>query len=242
MAFESLVAKAASELKKIILTSGSDNYKLPNENELAKQLHINRGTLRQALAILEYEGYVVRKQKTGTTINPHINITGVRLEDINGIFQQIQYLGFTPRVDYQNFKYIQASTPVAKKLGINDGSTLLYSQAGFFADDTPAAIVHDEIPIHLIKKPMDIQNPGKSIFHFLDSYCDIKVKYEISDIMAIQCDRELSVFFNVPLHHALIKINSIVFDHENTPVMFTELIFNEKIFQFSVVRRFISIE
>jgi GntR family transcriptional regulator len=242
MPFESFVAKAASELKKIILNSGSGNNKLPNENELAKQLHINRGTLRQALAILEYEGYIVRKQKTGTSINPYITDTGVRLEDINPIFQQIQYLGFTPRVNYQNFTYIPASKPIAKKLGINDGSIILFSQAEFYANDTPAALVHDEVPVHLIKKPMDIQNPGKSIFDFLDNYCDIKVKYEISDIIPIQCDQELSDFFRIPRHHALIQINSLVFDQENAPVMFTKLIFNDQIFNFSVIRRFINIE
>ena len=240
MASESLVTKTASELKKIIMSPGPDGYKLPNENELAAKLHINRGTLRQALAILEYEGYIVRKQKVGTFLNPYITDIGVRLEDITGIFQQIKNFGFTPRVEYKDFSYAPASKPISKKLGIGDGSVLLCSQAKFYADNSPAAFVRDWVPVHLIQKPMDIQNPGNSIFDFLDNYCNSKVKHEISEIIPIQCDQDLSEILNLPLSKLLIQLNSVVFDQKNDPVMYSELIFNDQYFKLSVVRRFIS--
>ena len=240
MPSESLVTKTASDLKKIILSPGLGDFRLPNENDLAEKLHINRSTLRQALAILEYEGYIVRKQKVGTFLNPYIADIGVRLEDITGIFEQIQNFGFKARVEYQNFTYVPASMPISKKLGISDGAVLLCSQAKFYADDNPAAFVRDWIPVHLIQKPMDIQNPGKSIFDFLDVYCDSKVKHEISEIIPIQCDQELSKTLHLPLAKPLIQIDSVVFDQKNDPIMFTELFFNDRYFKFSVVRRFIS--
>ena len=225
---------------KIILSPGSNSCKLPNENELAAYFRVNRGTLRQALAILEYEGYIVRKQKVGTFLNPHIAGIGVRLEDITGILQQIQNFGFTARVEFENFSYMPASIQNSKKLGICEGSVLLCSQAKFFADDLPAAFVRDWIPIHLIQKPMDIQNPGTSIFDFLDNYCNSKVKHEISEIIPIQCDLALSEILQLPLARLLIQINSVVFDQNNDPVMLSELIFNDRYFNFSVIRRFIS--
>lgn len=41
---------------------------LPSENELCADLGISRGTLRQALAILENEGYIRREQGRGTVV------------------------------------------------------------------------------------------------------------------------------------------------------------------------------
>ena len=241
MTAESLVAKTASELKRLIMRPGYEDSKLPNENELAEKLRINRGTLRQALAILEYEGYIVRKQKVGTFLNPHITGIGVRLEDITGIFQQIQNFGFTPRVEYRNFSFEPATEPISTKLGIGDGSMLLFSQVRFFADEQPAAFVRDWIPVHLIQKPMDIQHPDKSIFEFLENYCNSPVKHEISDIVPIQCDQELSETLQLPQWKLLIQINSTVFNQENEAVMYSKLIFNDLFFHFSVVRRFITV-
>ena len=42
---------------------------LPNEIELAQKLHISRGTLRQAINKLVYEGLLVRKKGFGTKVN-----------------------------------------------------------------------------------------------------------------------------------------------------------------------------
>jgi GntR family transcriptional regulator len=42
---------------------------LPNEIELAKQLNISRGTLRQAINKLVYEGLLIRKKGFGTKVN-----------------------------------------------------------------------------------------------------------------------------------------------------------------------------
>jgi len=42
--------------------------KLPPENEFAEKLGVSRGILREALAILQFQGFIVRKPKDGTYI------------------------------------------------------------------------------------------------------------------------------------------------------------------------------
>ncbi len=46
--------------------------RLPNENELAEQLNVSRGVLREALIILQARDYILRKPKDGTFINTDI--------------------------------------------------------------------------------------------------------------------------------------------------------------------------
>lgn len=46
--------------------------KLPNELELAEELGLSRGILREALTILQARNYICRKPKEGTFVNPNI--------------------------------------------------------------------------------------------------------------------------------------------------------------------------
>lgn len=46
--------------------------KLPNELELAEELGVSRGILREALTVLQARNYVCRKQKEGTFVNNDI--------------------------------------------------------------------------------------------------------------------------------------------------------------------------
>lgn len=52
-----------------------DGKLLPNEVELAAQLHISRNTLRQAINQLVYEGLLTRKKGVGTRVT-HQGVTG----------------------------------------------------------------------------------------------------------------------------------------------------------------------
>lgn len=57
------------QIKEGILKPGE---KLPNELELAEELGVSRGILREALTILQAEKYVCRKQKEGTFVNQDV--------------------------------------------------------------------------------------------------------------------------------------------------------------------------
>ncbi len=65
----SLAEKSATVLRKYIQTHYPDGGRIPGEHELSELLGVNRGTLRQALQILEQEGLVMRRQGSGTYAN-----------------------------------------------------------------------------------------------------------------------------------------------------------------------------
>ena len=60
--------------------------KLPNELELAEELCVSRGILREALTILQARDYICRKPKDGTFVNPNVfeimnNTIGITLKE-----------------------------------------------------------------------------------------------------------------------------------------------------------------
>ncbi len=60
--------------------------KLPNELELAEELCVSRGILREALTIMQARNYICRKPKDGTFVNPDVldlmnNSIGITLKE-----------------------------------------------------------------------------------------------------------------------------------------------------------------
>ena len=63
--------RIADELKQAISRTGyAPGDLLPKEIDLAKQYDISRATLRNALAILENDGWIIRKKRFGTIVAP----------------------------------------------------------------------------------------------------------------------------------------------------------------------------
>jgi len=56
------------KLKHLIEEKFKEGDKLPSEVELAKFFGVSRATLREAMRILEEEGYVIRKHGIGTFV------------------------------------------------------------------------------------------------------------------------------------------------------------------------------
>jgi DNA-binding GntR family transcriptional regulator len=71
-AHRTLAAEVTANLRQAILSGSlSPEHELPPEPELARQLGVSRGTVRQAVTILEHEGLLSRRQGLGTFIVPH---------------------------------------------------------------------------------------------------------------------------------------------------------------------------
>lgn len=66
---DKVVRVIMDQIKEGILKPGD---KLPNELELAEELCVSRGILREALTILQARDYIYRKPKDGTFVNPKV--------------------------------------------------------------------------------------------------------------------------------------------------------------------------
>lgn len=68
---DKVVSVIRKQIKEGLLKPGE---KLPNELDLAEELGVSRGILREALTILQAEKYLCRKQKEGTFVNPEVRM------------------------------------------------------------------------------------------------------------------------------------------------------------------------
>ena len=81
---ETLSQKTAQRLKEII-TQGHKykvGDKLPNENELAAQMDVSRSTIREAIRLLVFEGYLEVQRGNGTFVASQLD-TQVKTHDLD---------------------------------------------------------------------------------------------------------------------------------------------------------------
>ena len=76
-----MAIQVANHLRRQLRLEYAEGGRLPSENEMAAELGVSRGTVRQALAILQQEGFISRHQGLGTFANPKV-------------------LGITARIDF----------------------------------------------------------------------------------------------------------------------------------------------
>src|ERR1700750_2822599 len=85
-------------LRRRCLGVAQDGGRVPDEPTLADDLKVSRPKLREALAKLEQEGLITRKQGTGIQVNVEAPTIGSRFDRQTDFAQTIRDCGYEPGV------------------------------------------------------------------------------------------------------------------------------------------------
>ena len=94
----SLTDQVKAHIKEQIINDSFEDGRIPPEAALAEGLGVSRTTIRDALAKLEHEGVIHRKQGAGTFVNKVGLQIKSRLEEIWSYEQVLHDHGYTPSV------------------------------------------------------------------------------------------------------------------------------------------------
>lgn len=132
-----LIEVIKDEIQGHVLTPGQQ---LPNEDHLAEQYDMSRGTVRKAIAELQRMGLVRKEQGRGTFVNeqkPALN--GFSLSEIDS---KIQAQNRIPRTETLLFEIIPATENLSEKLSIPPESEVIHLVQLRLASGMP--IVYEE--------------------------------------------------------------------------------------------------
>lgn len=123
------------------------DYIIPGEMQLSKDYNVSRSTVRQALDVLEREGYVLRKQGKGTKITaPKFK---QRLVKFYSFSEDIRNMGLVPSSEMVWFKTLPADERLARILHIQKGDSMFSIKRVRLADNVPLAVETSFIPYDL---------------------------------------------------------------------------------------------
>lgn len=182
--------------------------RLPSEIEIAESLGVSRTVVRDSLSIMEREGYVTRKHGLGTIINRHVLSVTTRIDLEKEFLEMIRDAGFTPSVSSLEIHECQADAALAQLMQLEEGDEIIRIDRLICADDTPAIYCQDFLAKKLIvKKTYQKEDLEYPVFDFLKKFCDTDVYLDLTEMHAVNADKELAQRMQIPEGTAVLHLN-----------------------------------
>lgn len=150
--------------------------KAPTEIELAEQLHISRGTVRQALTELAKEGWLYRVQGHGTFVS------GKRVD--HGVAQQFNSFAEDMREKHVPFssellsrQLMVASPLVSARLQLSPSQRVVFLERLGSVNDAPIVIANTYLPADLCQPILDEDMTNASLYEILESKYGLKLAH-----------------------------------------------------------------
>ncbi|MGI9862281.1 GntR family transcriptional regulator [Moorella naiadis] len=234
----SLVQQTVDVLREMINSGAYDEVdRLPSEEQLAAEIGASRLTIREALAVLEGEGIILRKHGKGTMINNRTRQLKARIDPAREIGRFIAESGFQPGVARVKGWSEAAGPLLAKKLGLKAGDQVLVIEKLFLADGNPAVFCVDRVPEKLIQTPIPEARYWETIFTVLAEHSGIHVVNDIVELIPTIADHRLAAIMKVNPGTPLLQLDTIAFDEQNEPVMATQEYYLDTFVRFTLYRK-----
>src|SRR3954452_16341874 len=191
--------------------------KLPNEERLCDRFGVSRVTIREAVRGLIEDGYVVRRQGSGTFVTRRPLLRNSL--DVN--FSYTEYLegaGVKPATTVVGTQLIQADADLAAELGLDVGASLVEVRRIRTADGRPAIYSIDVLSAEIADPVRDRAALGESLYRLLTS-AGHPVRHAEAVLTPATADSTLARLLDVPLRTPLQHVRQIDYDADGHPVM-----------------------
>lgn len=232
-----MAVQAAELLRNRLRRDYVNGGRLPGENVIASELGVSRGTIRQALAILEREGVILRQQGTGTFANPNVLGINARVDMAYEFTQLIEAAGFEAAIDTVEVRREAASADLAQRLGLTTGDPVLTIHKIFLASGQRAIYVVEQLPTALVQSEYAESELTHPIFDFLDQRCHQRVDYIVSEIVPCVADQGLAEYLGIEPGQPILKFSEVFYSTSNAPLVLATVYFRDPLIRFHALRQ-----
>ena len=211
--------------------------RLPSEANLAAELGISRGTLREALLNLEQEGIIVRKHGVGTFVAPgceHRLESG--LERLESILELAARRGLQTKFDALQVREEPADVELADRLQATPGTLVTSVRRVIVVDKVPVAYMRDVVLTSILTSVAVDESFNGSVLDLLKHKREQPIAQAMADIVALNADASLADKLGVEPGQAVLLIEETLFDKRGMSIGFSENYFVPDFFRFRVVR------
>jgi GntR family transcriptional regulator len=232
----SLAESVRAELRSAIVEGEfAVGVKLPNEERLCDRFGVSRVTIREAVRGLIEDGYVVRRQGSGTYVTRRPLLRNSL--DVN--FSYTEYLesaGVKPATKLLAAERKQADTELANDLALTAGADVVEIRRIRTADGRPAIYSIDFLSAEFADPEADRDALGKSLYRLLTSVGHA-VRHGEAVLIPATADATLARILDVPLRTSLQHVRQIDYDADGRPVMVSREWHVPSVIELAVYRR-----
>lgn len=225
-----------SELRRMI-DSGEcpAGSRLPREADLCDRFNVSRITLREGVQSLVQDGYVVRRQGSGTFVTRR----GALQNSLDVNFSYTDYLeraGIRAGKKILSLEAVEAGAEAAEALALEEGAPLVEVRRLRTADGVPAVYSVDVIPGDVVELAADRAALRGSLYRLLAEKGHA-VDHGEAIVAPTKAHAELAELLGVPRGSLLQHLRQIDYDGVDRPVMFSLEWHVPAVFELRVYRR-----
>ncbi|HHW01993.1 MAG TPA: GntR family transcriptional regulator [Thermoanaerobacterales bacterium] len=227
-------------LKKIkdMILSGElrEEQKFPSETALAREFGVSRSTLREALRILEEEGFIKRYHGVGTFVSRKPLIES-GMEELISITKLIEKQGMKAGTKDISIVKTFPGEKEASIMKISADQEIYRVERVRTADDIPVVYCIDRIPVKFVNNKLEFKM--ESLFDYLQKDLGIYISYAISDIVPVKADiAEVYKKLNLKSKSdVVLLLEQLHYDDKNNPIFYSSNYFSPDKIKFWIIRR-----
>lgn len=199
--------------------------RLPAEPALSAQLGVSRGTVREAVSILEQEGIVFRKQGLGTFVLRALSGLTNNLNSNFGVTDLIVAAGKAPGTVGVQVSESVADEQLAGYLDIAPGSPVVLIERTRTADSRPVAHTTDLLSVEFLKDHgIELSRiearlqANQSLYGTLRS-AGIVIQHGVAQLSPVAVDPALAERLEIAPGTLLFKLDQVDYEANGRPVL-----------------------
>ncbi len=192
---------------------------VPGDLELCDQFGVSRTTVRQALAELAREGWVVRERGRGTFVAP-LKLTERAVERLSGFFEDMVALGYPPVSQVLRQQVRAADEQVAAWLDLKPGERVVEIERLRFVEDEPVVLTTTHVPQALAPGLETADLTRRSLYEYLETECHLTLARGRRTFEAVAADAGQARLLNIRQGAPLVFLRSVSYLADGRPVEF----------------------
>ncbi|HYE80981.1 MAG TPA: GntR family transcriptional regulator [Clostridia bacterium] len=209
---------------------------LPTEAELMEMLGVSRYIVREALALLEQDRLIYKRQGKGTFVYKRPIEIESGLEKLESITEIIEKFGYEPGTRWVGISENEPTRDMVGKLKLSPGDKVVTFKRIRTASRKVAAYCVDTVKRSAFgdKVPQNIDR--ESMFRYLKDECGIETEYAITEIIPTFATEEMMSLIKTNPNQMFLLLHQVHYDKEGNPVIYSMDYFNPQVFRFKVNR------
>lgn len=219
----SVVDQVTESLRQLIATEYRVGDRLPNEKQLAEQLNVSRGSVREALGTLANQGSVTREWGVGTFVSAPAAASSLAMTGIQSYRDRVRAQGRSIDLRDARCKREVGSTEVTSALQLPAGSEVWHVYRLFAIDGEPTGYFVEHLPLEIAGVPTDplpLVSIDVDLFALLNDTVPDVVAQLVTEIEAVAISGELAKALAVPEGHPVVRMEQRTKDADGNAIAY----------------------
>ncbi|MCX6078328.1 MAG: GntR family transcriptional regulator [Chloroflexi bacterium] len=214
--FEPLYFQLTEKIKVMIQQQFKPGDLLPSETDLIVRYNVSRNTVRQAIEVLEQQGFVISRQGKGTFVAS--NGSRYELAKLVSFSEDMRQRGLKPDTRLLGLAQVTPPPDVASELNIQPGMQTHEIRRLRLADGEPMAISTAYIPCTLLPGLTGDVIAAGSLFELLSTHLELRISYADRSLSPALATVEQAELLKIPAGSALMLVKGPAFLENDEPV------------------------